>query len=453
MNSLQHSKELEELLNTPEIDELIDLTRKNAVLAEILWQEPVTQGFSKAEDMAAAFQGKLPEMPEDMVDKKVTEMKEKYAELITLHEITDEDLRKLFRKVWVYGRLSHPTVELVEEVLTEMEGAEGTAVFNAGLAAIYAVVRHCTKPGRINDAGEYEKGEKTVVIGSVYGGTYAQLVDTAEQTGRQVEFISVEEFLEKGLPSDTKLVFFEPCNNPTLQVVPMKKIVDAAKEIRAITACDSTFTPLTIKPLDHGVDAVIHSLTKYAGGKSEDTGGSVSGKRDFICKFKDLHHGSRMVVGTTMASRVAWAFLQNMRDLPERLYQATQNAKKLKAVAEENGLEVRFIEDEENYAEIRNPALPDSVSNGMLVIDFKETEVARAFVDKLSAQGIGRSAVSLGAKNTLYSIPADTTHSEMPVEEQLKVGITPGMVRISCGVEENLATEADKVIKELNLHA
>ncbi len=440
---------LEEFLEVTSIQALIELTRQNAVLADLLCHEPVAQGFTRAEDMAAAFHGELSEMPEADVNKKVEEMRAKYSEVLENNGISDEHLRKVFKKVWVYGRLSHPTVELLEEVLSEMEGAEKTAVFSAGLSAIDAVVKHSTKPAHSSESEEYVTGGKTVVIGSIYGGTYAQFVDTAAQTGRKVEFLTVEEFQEKGLPADTKLVFFEPCNNPTLDVVPVKQIVEAARKIGATTACDSTFTPLTVKPLELGVDAVIHSLTKYAGGRSEDTGGSVSGKTEFIQKFSDLHHGVRMVGGTTMASRVAWAFLQNMQDLPERLYLATQNARKLKAVAEEHGLDVRFIEDEANYQEIRNPALPDTVSNGMLVIDFKSTEKARAFVDKLSENGIGRSAVSLGAKETLYSIPADTTHSEMPLEEQVKAGITPGMVRISCGVEKDLVEKAEQVLQEL----
>jgi methionine-gamma-lyase len=275
------------------------------------------------------------------------------------------------------------------------------------------------------------------------------LEDTAEETGRKIDFLTVEEFLKKGLPEDTKLVFFEPCNNPTLDVVPIQQIIEAAKEIGAMTACDNTFTPLTVKPLQLGVDAVIHSLTKYVGGKSEDTGGSVSGKKEFVSKFKDLHHGDRMVVGTTMASRVAWAFLQNMRDLPERLYLATQNARKLKALAEEFDLDVRFIENQRNYQKIRNPHIPNTISNGMIAIDFGSTEKVRTFVDTMAAKGIGRSAVSLGAKNTLYSIPADTTHSEMPLEEQLKTGITPGMVRISCGIEKDLVERAREVLEEL----
>ncbi|MFA6436369.1 MAG: PLP-dependent transferase [Candidatus Gracilibacteria bacterium] len=442
-------RDLEEFLA---VDVIADFTRKlreNAVLVDILCHEGVTQDFCKAADMAAAFKGELTEMPEADVEAKVAAVKLSCASVINDNGITDEQLRSLFRRVWVYARLSHPSVQLAEEVISEMEGAEATAVFSSGLAAINAVVEHSTSPARRGEQGEYVNGGKIVVIGSVYGGTHAQLVDTAEKTGRVVEFLTLEEFEQKGLPPDTKLVFFEPCNNPTLEIMPLSAIVEAAHTIGAQVACDNTFTPLSVKPLELGVDVVLHSLTKYAGGKSEDTGGSASGHTAFISQFSDLHHGKRMVGGASMAARVAWALLQNMQDLPERLYKATQNARALKAVAEQYGLTVHFVEDDSNYASIRNPKIPNSVSNGMLAVDFETQEKARAFVDNMAAKGVGRSAVSLGSVTTLYSIPADTTHSEMLPADQLKVGITPGLVRVSCGIEENLVAKAGEVLSEL----
>lgn len=441
---------LEDFLAVDEVAALSQKFRRQAVLVDILCHEGVTQDFGRAEDMAAAFHGGLSEMPESDVEAKVAAVKASCGETIAEHGVTDDELRALFRKVWVYARLSHPSVQLAEEAISEMEGAEATACFSAGLAAIDAVVHHSTAPAKKGPNGEWIDGDKIVVVGSVYGGTLAQLEDTAEKTGRVVRFMSLEEFKSEGLAGEKpKLVFFEPCNNPTLGVMPVAEIVEAAHAVGAMVACDNTFTPLTVKPLELGVDAVVHSLTKYAGGRSEDTGGSVSGTREFISQFSDLHHGKRMVGGATMAARVAWALLQNMRDLPERLYKATQNARALKAVAERYGLKVHFVEDEANYDAIRNPRMPKSVSNGMLAIDFGTQAKARAFVDTLAAKGVGRSAVSLGATTTLYSIPADTTHSEMNPEQQLKVGITPGLVRVSCGLEENLVKEAEAVLAEL----
>jgi methionine-gamma-lyase len=449
MKNMESSPGLKEFMDTPEIETLISLTRTNATLAGVLWKTGVTQDFKESKHIAKAFRGELPELPKDVVDVKTEEIKEEFVDAIEENGLTDDDLKRVLKKVWVYSRLSHPTVELAEEVISKMEGAEDTAVFNAGLAAIHAVVKHATEPCYGGAYDRYIPGEKTVVIGSIYGGTYAQLMDTARETGRIIKFITLDEFLKDGLPKDTKLVLFEPCNNPTLTVLPIPEIVEAAKEMGAMVACDNTFTPITIKPLELGVDVVIHSLTKYAGGRSEDTGGSVSGKKEFISRFRDLHHGDRMVTGTTMASRVAWAFLQNMRDLPERLYGASQNARKLQAIAWEHGLDARFIENQVNFVKVKNPKITAPVSNGMVAIDFKTNERARAFVDRMAAKGIGKSAVSLGAKTTLYSIPADTTHSEMSSAEQERTGIGPGLVRISCGIEENLIEKANEVFDEL----
>lgn len=443
---------LEEFLAGYEVATLSARLRRNAVLVDILCHEGVTQDFGRAEDMAEAFHGGLSEMPEGDVEAKVAAVKAGCAETIAEHGVTDDELRALFKKVWVYARLSHPSVQLAEEAISQMEGSEATACFSSGLAAIRAAIEHSTASAKKGESGEYIDGDTIVVVGSVYGGTHAQLEDMARKTGRIVKFMSLEEFESNGLSQENpkpKLVFFEPSNNPTLDVMPIAKIVAEAKKVGAMVACDNTFTPLSVKPLDLGVDVVIHSLTKYAGGRSEDTGGSVSGKAEFVAGLSDLHHGERMVGGATMAARVAWALLQNMRDLPERLYKATQNARALKAIAEQHGLTVHFVENEPNYDAIRNPKMPNSVSNGMLAIDFGTQARARAFVNALAERGVGRSAVSLGAITTLYSIPADTTHSEMTPEQQLKVGITHGLVRVSCGLEENLVSEAMTVLREI----
>ncbi len=147
--------------------------------------------------------------------------------------------------------------------------------------------------------------------------------------------------------------------------------------------------------------------------------------------------------------RVALAFLKNMTDLPHRLHGATQQARVLKAVFKTYGLEAVSIDDSPVYSRLRTPGLPHTMSNGMLCIDFGSREQAYLFTDTMAAKNVGRLCVSLGSVNTYYCPPAQTTHSEIPPKEQLKVGIKPGLVRISCGLESNLIPTVSGVLRDM----
>lgn len=440
-------RESKEILNHPEIRELIEKIRKNIALADIVGEQHTAQSFTLASEIRDAFQGKLEKMNSDKIGAKVAAAKEAHNELIQEKGITDEDLIRLFEKVWVYSRLTNPTNELLEEVLSLMEDTEKTAVFASGLAAINATVQQFTGHAEKDSKGQYWEGDKIVVIGGIYGGTFAQMQRTFDQTGRQFEHLSISDFMEKGLPNDTAMVFFEACNNPTLKITPITDVVTEAERVRAITVCDNTFTPLSIQPSQLGVDLTIHSMTKYIGGRSEDLGGSVSGNAELIDQFNDLHKGERMVKGAILAPRSAKEFLRNLEDLPERLFTATKNAQAIRETAEKYNLKARTLDHYKPYQIIRNSELPISLQNGMVGLYFENAEGARAFVDAMTQAGIGKSAVSLGSTTTYYSIPSETTHSEMPEEEQERVGITEGLVRISCGVEKDLVPKFEEVLR------
>jgi len=486
---------LEDAMSNPEIARIVALVKRNHVVTQIMQDydhDSVTQGFPEAWMVADAFAGRLKEIPREAVLGDLARLKELWADAIEQEGITDEDLLEDLQMVWVYARFTNPTVKRLEETISVIEGTEDTAVFASGLAAINATIEQFTKPAGLvkmerGNPGEegYESGEfneilqapgkvkegwrviekvdlanKIVVIGSVYGGTFAQSQDMMRQAGREVTYMTISQFIEEGLPDDTDFVHCETSNNPPLRVMPLERVVAEAKRVgelrgrKVYTSFDNTFTPLTVQPAVRGVDFVVHSITKYLGGHSRYLGGSVSGKTENIRQFMNLKHGRRMVYGANMDRGVAREFLESMKDLPERLYRATQNARKVKVIAENFGLEVRHVESDMGeygwrYNKIRNKKIPQSISNGMINIDFGTVESARQFIDEMVKEGIGKGAVSLGCVKTYYSIPAETTHSEMPRDEQEKVGITPGMVRISCGVESDLVEKFEKVLTRL----
>ena len=441
---------LEQFEQQPDIANIIQLTRENLGASLSIGEQHVTQGFSTAEELAEAFKGQLAKASPDMVEEKVKESLRKYKETIKEYGTSEEAVRRIFEEVWIYSRLTNPKCALLEEVIATMEETEGSAVFASGLAAINAVVRQFTNHARKGEHGEYIDGSKVVVVGSIYGGTNASLKDLCEREGLVLEFMTIEEFKEKGLPKDTNLVYFETSENPTLEITPITEIVEQAKGIGAITACDNTFTPITVKPHKLGVDVVIHSATKYINGKSEDLGGVVAGNKELVNKLKlDLHKGQRMIGGANMAPIVAEKFLHNMQDLPQRLFLATQNMRSVQKIASEYDIKSRTTESDTEYKNVRDPNVTENVSNGMIALYFNSQAEGRDFINRMIRKGIGEGAVSLGAVKTYYSIPADTTHSELPAAEQEKNGITPGLVRMSCGIEWGLAAAVKETLEEM----
>ncbi len=437
---------LEKVLANKTVASIVGAIRRNACLAEVIFdQQSTTQHFSCAEDLGAAFKGELNEV----VDVQFPGISQESRLLMEQYGVSDEDVVGVLKKVWIYSRLTNPVAELLEEVIALMDGAEKSAVFASGLGAMDAAVRQFTSGGALNENGEYLKGDKIVVVGSIYGGTYAQLMNLCKETGRQFAHLPISEFVKKGLPDDAGMVLFETSNNPTLRMVPIPKIVEEAKRVGAVTVCDNTFTPLIVRPAELGIDLAVTSMTKYFNGQSGDLGGCISGNADLISQLSDLHSGRRMLGGAIMAPRVCKEFLNNLKDLPERLFKASENAKGVHNVAGRWGFEVEAPNDFEYYNDVRTEKIPDQLVNGMVALHFSSAEEAHKFVNQMVKEGMGYCAVSLGSVDTYYSIPAETTHSEMPEDERERIGIGPGLVRISCGVEADLIKVVEKVLSRM----
>lgn len=408
---------------------------KIAHLAAEKWQKSeeigmshTTEGFSSAQEIAEAFQGKA----SDVIKEKIEQ---------------GEDPDVLCR--WIYSRVSNPQCRLLESVLSQLEKTEGAAVFASGMAAISAVIEQYTQGPKKGENGEYLSGDKIVVIGTLYGGT-VQRMHLAKQEGRLVEFMSIADFQADGLPADTKLVYFESVSNPTLEVAPIDDIMSAVKAIGGcVSVCDNTFTPLSVRPADHGVDFVVHSMTKALNGKSGNLGGVICGSEEKIKQLSDLHTGVRSLKGGVMAPEVAHEFLETIQSLPHRLLDATENARHLSTLAELKGLKVNVLANNSDLTKVQVPDVDSNVIGGLMTIDFGTREKAHQFVDQMIAERAGLAAVSLGAETTYFSIPADTTSSELTEEELAAQGISEGLVRISCGSEISLAQDFERVLKKL----
>lgn len=480
----------------PEISAIQHDLRKNWAVAEILFHSSVahvTQGL-RAEHNAKAFKGEL--NPEDLVElvrPEVEQLMRDHAEFAEREGVTYDDLMKELTKVWIYYRLTHPILEKLEDSISRIEGAEATVGVPSGLSALDVLVdqvansaglvkirkwneeeqvfEHKEIQGSLLEYPEWAgwerleeiKASQIVVVGAIYGGSYAKFVKGMEQQGKRVIFMSISDFMENGCPDGTDFIYGETSNNPILRVAPLEEMVKERDRLQAMQpgrrvmlALDDTFTTGTTQPIQHGADFSINSATKYYNGRSEDMGGFISARRaEDLEGVRGLTYGERMVDGAVMSLSVVKNFLKNIQDLYERLYLATKNARAVKKIAEKYGLDVRYIESDDipgyadRYAMIKNPEIPESISNGMIVVDFKSVENARTVSDELEDGGVGKSCVSLGGVHTYYCIPSETTHSELKPEEQKKAKIEPGMLRISCGIEEDLPEKFEKVCQWL----
>ena len=316
----------------------------------------------------------------------------------------------------------NPTIQSLEKKLAAIEGGEAAWVFSSGMAAESATfLAHC------------KSGDHIVCIGDVYGGTYELLDSNLPDLGIATTFILGNEVnkLSEFIKSNTRIVFFETPTNPNMEVLDIAAIATIAKNSGVLTVVDNTFaTPVNQKPFKLGADLVIHSTTKYLGGHSDLTGGTVIGPTELLTPIWTW----RKNLGQMMAPEVAYLLARSLRTLVVRV---NAHNKAAQILAE------RLVEHP-RISKVNYPGLPNFIGHniakqqmngygGMIsfVIDGNAQETADV-VDRLKLFSI---APSLGGVESLVTQPITTTHINLTPEERAKRGIVDGMVRISVGLE------------------
>lgn len=331
---------------------------------------------------------------------------------------------------YIYSRFANPTSSALEQKLAALEGADEAIVVASGMAAVSSIMYALT-----------QQGDEVAFIDPVYGGTDSFLRNTLVRAGITVtSYRSDDDFVANHNPN-TRLVLWEPVTNPTLKVIDSRKIVNIAKQIGAITVCDNTFlTPYLFRPLEHGIDIVMHSGTKYLCGHGDIIAGVIAGNGPLIQRVRTvaLKH-----LGVPMGPQEAYLLQRGVKTLPLRMQAHCHNATK---VAE-------FLASHPKVAKVYFPGLPSHVGHqviaetasgfgGMVALDLAGgfADAAR-FLDNLS---LFAQAVSLGDLESLACHPASTTHAAMSAEDRAKAGVTDQLVRLSIGVED-----ADDLIEDL----
>lgn len=339
----------------------------------------------------------------------------------------------------VYSRFNGPNQEILEDRLGVWEDAEDALTFSSGMSAIATLFLSMVRPGdTIVHSGPLYAATETL-IARVLGRFGIHWLDfPAGATQDEIEAV-----LGKAASGRVALIYLESPANPTNALVDVEAVVAARKAVfgdapeQPPIAIDNTFLgPLWHKPLVHGADLVVYSLTKYAGGHSDLVAGGVLGRKSLI----DTIRAMRNTIGTITDPNTAWMLLRSLETLELRMTRAGENAAKVCAFLRGHPKVERvgylgFLEDEpgqERQADIYRRHCSGAGSTFSLFLKGGEKE-SFAFLDALR---IAKLAVSLGGTETLASHPAAMTHLSVPDARKRALGITDNLVRISIGVED-----------------
>jgi cystathionine gamma-synthase/methionine-gamma-lyase len=319
----------------------------------------------------------------------------------------------------------NPTIQSLEEKLAAIEGGETALVFSSGMAAISATfLGHCTS------------GDHVICIGNLYGGTYELLDVNLSGLGISTTFIFGNEVnqLADFIKSNTRIIYFETPTNPSMEVFNIAAIAAVAQKHKVLTVIDNTFaTPINQNPLELNADLVLHSTTKYLGGHSDLTGGTVIGSAELLKPIWEW----RKSLGQMMAPEVAHLLARSLRTLVVRV-----NAHNVSAQILAERLVVHPRIKQVNY-----PGLADFVGHniaknqmrgfgGMISFVIDGNANANDVADVVDRLKLFTIAPSLGSVESLVTQPVTTSHINMLPEERAKRGIVDSMVRISVGLED-----------------
>jgi len=331
----------------------------------------------------------------------------------------------------IYSRNTNPTVDVFEDKLRQLEGAEAATSFSTGMAAISNTLFALLSPG-----------DRLVSVKDTYGGTNeiflnflprfkidAALCDTTDHE-------AIESEIEKGC----KLLYLESPTNPTLKVIDIERLAKAGHKAGAIVVVDNTFaTPINTNPLQLGVDLVIHSGTKFLGGHADALAGIVCGSK----KLVEPIFRYREITGATLHPMSAYLMIRGMKTLALRVQRQNENALKI----------ARFLKSHPFVLDVLYPGLETHKNHEIAkkqmrgfggVLSFildSDFDAVRTFLPRLHFAHV---AANLGSVETVAGPPRTTSHVEVTPEQRAAMGIPESLIRYSVGIED-----ADMLIEDL----
>ena len=336
----------------------------------------------------------------------------------------------------VYSRFNHPNSEIVEDRLAIYEGAEAAGIFSSGMSAIATTLLAFARPGDVILHSQPLYGGTETLVARTLNPFQIGAVGFANGVDGAVIRAAADEAVAKGRVS---VILVESPSNPLNTLVDLELVRVVADEIGAkqghtpVIVCDNTLLgPIFQKPIRHGTDIVVYSLTKYVGGHSDLVAGAVLGRRDQIRQVKLL----RGAIGTQLDPHSAWMIARSLETLSLRMTAACRNAETV----------TRFLAEHPQVAAVYYPALLPEGSPERAVFDRQCTGAGTTFSFDikggeaeafrfLNALRIFKLAVSLGGTESLVCHPATTVHSGVPKETRERIGISDATIRVSIGIE------------------
>ncbi len=334
-------------------------------------------------------------------------------------------------KGYEYARTQNPTRLAVEQNLAALEGARFGYAFASGMAAIDATLRLI------------KAGEHVIVSDNTYGGTFRLFSRILANYNIEFSFVDTSDAanVEAAIQENTRMVFLETPTNPVMIVTDMQAVSDVAHRAGARVVCDNTFmSPYLQRPLEFGVDIVVHSTTKYLNGHSDGIGGVVVLNDEKDAEWLQFVQNS---VGAILSPFDSFLVLRGTKTLALRMEQHDRSGRAVAAFLEEHPkVEKIYYPGSLSHRQHDLAKRQQKGFGGMVAFDIGSLENARTVLESVKLCTL---AESLGGVETLISHPATMTHASVLPETRQRIGITDGLVRISVGLEDT-----DDIIADLD---
>ncbi len=348
---------------------------------------------------------------------------------------------------FLYSRHWNPTNRYLSEALAAMEGTEMAWVTGSGMAAITTTLLQLCN-----------SGDHIITSVTTYGGTFAFLNNYLKKFNIEVTFVNIEDHdsIRKAIRPNTKVLYTESMTNPMLQISDIPALAEIIKGTEVKLVVDNTFTPMIISPAQLGADIVVYSMTKFINGKNDMVAGAICASEQFINDISDVNTGTAMLLGPVLDPLRSSMILKNLGTLHIRMQKHSENAMYLAHKFKETGLKFKYpgLDSHQNFELFEKLRNKDFGYGGMIAIDLESAEKAAPFMELMQEKGVGYHAVSLGYFKTLFSNSGKSTSSEVPENIQQEMGLSPGLVRFSVGLDHDIERTWQMIktcLEELNL--
>jgi cystathionine gamma-lyase/cystathionine beta-lyase len=337
-----------------------------------------------------------------------------------------------------YSRTANPTRKVLEDTIAQLEGGKAGFAFATGMAA-ETTVMHLLKTGDHVISGD-----------DVYGGTYRLFQDVMRSFGLEFTFLRLNDRKRIGeaVKPNTRMLWLETPSNPLLNITDLEMVVDIARRHKLLTVIDNTFaTPYCLRPIEYGIDLIVHSTTKYLNGHCDVVGGAVVTTTDELTQRVQFLLNA---MGTCASPFDCWLVLRGIETLPVRMKQHEENAIAV----------VNYLKDHPAVKRVLYPGLDSHPGHkiarrqmrgfgGVVSLELRTgIEGVNAFLRNLKVFSL---AESLGGVASLAEHPATMSHASMPKDYREKVGISDELIRLSVGLEniDDLTEDLEQALKRL----